>query len=152
MTTKTERQAIEARIPHRPPFLLLDRIVEENEESITCQWRVPEDADWVRGHYPGHPILPGVLLSEHTFQAAACLISARLQGFEDMGVPVLTKIEGARFKRMVQPGELVTTTASVREVVGPAWYMGARVQCEGELALRNQFVLTATGAMKRLGV
>ncbi len=148
----TDRRVIEARIPHRAPFLFLDRIIEESEESIRCEWRVPVDADWMRGHYPGQPILPGVLLSEHTFQTAACLISARLQGLDDQGVPVLTKIESARFKRMISPGELVSTTATVRERVGPAWYMGAKVECEGATALRIQFVLAATGAMERARV
>ena len=144
--------AIEARIPHRPPFLLLDRIVEEDEKRIVCQWRVPEDADWFRGHYPGQPILPGVLLSEHTFQSAACLISKALTGFaEDDGVPVLTKIESARFKRIIRPGETVETTCKVRERLGPAWYMSAQVTCEAQTALKNQFVLSATNAMQRVG-
>ena len=151
-TPSPGRDAILARIPHREPFLFLDRIVEENDDSITCEWRVPEDAFWISGHYPGQPVLPGVLLSEHAFQAAACLISARLNGLgPEQGVPVLTKIEFARFRRMVSPGETLRTTVSVREVVGPAWYMQAKVEREGSVCARIEFVLTATGALAKAG-
>jgi 3-hydroxyacyl-[acyl-carrier-protein] dehydratase len=152
-THKANRDAIEARIPHREPFLLLDRIVEESRDELTCEWLVPENADWFRGHYPGEPILPGVLLSEHTFQAGACLISARLQGFqEDRGIPVLAKIENARFKRVIRPGECVRTTVKVRHELGPAWYMNGHAYCDGTIALRIQFVLFTAGAIKRKGV
>ena len=150
-TPTTDRAAIEARIPHRPPFLLLDRIVDETAESLVAEWRVPEDADWFRGHYPDEPILPGVLLSEHVFQAAACLIAARLRGFSpEDGVSVLTKIESARFKRIVRPGESVRTEVSVRDTLGPAWYMNGSVTCDGATALRIRFVLSATEALGRV--
>jgi 3-hydroxyacyl-[acyl-carrier-protein] dehydratase len=147
-TQAQERRAIEARIPHRAPFLFLDRIVDETRDELTCEWLVPEDADWFRGHYPGRPILPGVLLSEHNFQAAACLITARLQGpVEDQGVPVLAKIESARFKRIIYPGERLHTTVSIRNQLGPAWYMSGQTTCDGATALRIRFVLSATKAL-----
>ncbi len=146
-----DRAAIEAAIPHRPPFLFVDRVTDRTEESLTSEWTVPADADFFRGHYPGQPITPGVLLSEHTFQTAALLISNALSGFaaED-GVPVLTKIEGARFKRMVLPGETVKTTVRVTERLGPAWYMSGKVTCEDKTVLQIRFVLSASDAMARV--
>ena len=53
------RAEIEAAIPHRDPFLFLDTIVEHMDDGLTASWRVPADADWFRGHYPGQPVTPG---------------------------------------------------------------------------------------------
>lgn len=145
-----DRAAIEAAIPHRAPFLLVDEVVDRTETSLTSRWRVPPDGFWVAGHYPGQPVTPGVLISEHVFQSAAILVSLSLAGFDaGDGVPVLTKIEGARFRRMVSPGEELTTTVRVEERVGPAWYMSGTVACDGKKVLRIRFALSATAAMAR---
>jgi len=139
---------IESAIPHRAPFLLVDRVVEREEDGLTTRWRVPEEADWVRGHYPGEPILPGVLLCEHVFQSAAIHVSGALDGFsEEAGIPVLARIEAARFKRIVRPGDTVQTRVRVQERVGPAWFLSGRTTLEGKTALNVRFVLTATEAM-----
>ena len=146
------RAAIEAAIPHRDPFLFLDRVVDEGEESLTSEWRVPADAPWFRGHYPGEPVTPGVLISEHVFQTAAVLISRRLGGFDpEQGIPVLTKIERARFRRIVRPGEQISTRVEVRERVGPAWFLSGRSSCDNMAVLQIEFVLSATAAIQRAG-
>ena len=142
------RAAIEAAIPHRDPFLFVDEVVERSAEHLVARWRVPADGSWFRGHYPGEPVLPGVLVCEHCFQAAALLISALRGGFGPAdGVPVLTKIEGARFKRIVRPGETLETQVALEEVLGPAWWLAAHVRCEGATVARVRFVLTATAAL-----
>ena len=144
------RAAIEAAIPHRPPFLFVDAVVEESDEGLVASWRVPPDAEWFKGHYPGQPVTPGALISEHVFQCAAVWISHQLQGFDaGDGVPVLTKIADARFRRMVLPGETLTTTVRLEEKVGPAWYMRGDVRCGDEKVLRISYVLTATDAAAR---
>lgn len=144
------RAEVEAAIPHRAPFLFVDRVAERGEGSILTEWRVPEDADWFRGHYPGEPVTPGVLISEHAFQSGALMISGELGGFRpEDGVPVLAKIEGARFRRIVRPGETLLTTVRTREKVGPAWFLTGKVTCEGERVLEIDFVLSAAGAMGR---
>ncbi len=141
------RADVEAAIPHRDPFLFVDRIVEEDEDSLTAEWCVPADADWFRGHYPGQPILPGVLISEHVFQAAAVLVSHHLGGLDaNGGVPVLSRIESARFRRMVEPGATLRTRVQVEERVGAAWFMSGYVRCDGKKVLQIRYALTIAGA------
>ena len=145
------RAAILETIPHRDPFLFLDTIQEADERSLVATWQVPRDADWVKGHFPGRPILPGVLISEHVFQAGAVLISRNLGGFGPQdGVPVLTKIEAARFRRMVSPGETLVTELKVDERLGPAWYLSAVVQCQGQTVVKLRCVLSASEALARI--
>lgn len=145
------RAEIEAAIPHREPFLFLDRIVERSAEGLVSSWQVPQDASWFAGHFPDEPVTPGVILSEHVFQSAAVFVSLELGGFsEDDGVPVLTKIEGARFKRIVRPGDAIATTVRLTERLGPAWYFSGKITSAGETVANIRFVLSATGAMRRV--
>ena len=65
-----ERTAIEELIPHRDPFLFVDRVTETGPERLVGEWRVPEDGAWFAGHYPGNPILPGVLIARRPDLAA----------------------------------------------------------------------------------
>ncbi len=96
------------RIPHRPPFLWLDRVVEVGEAAIRAEKTLPQDLDVFRGHYPDYPLMPGVLLCEAVFQAGAVLLGELLRQEPEAGggaVPVLTRIHGAKFKREVRPGD-----------------------------------------------
>jgi len=161
------RPEIEQAIPHRAPFLFLDRIVEHGPPSavgdvedaerwILAEWTVPStagEAPWIAGHFPGQPVTPGVLLAEHAFQAAAVLISRALGGFDaEDGVPVLTRIQDARYRRRVDPGETLTTRVDVEDTVGPAWYLKAKITCDGAKVATLRFVLTSTGAIQRTGI
>ena len=68
---------IQERIPHRAPFLFVDLILAEDETTITTEWTPGSDAEFFRGHYPGNPIVPGVLLMEFVFQSAALWFAGR---------------------------------------------------------------------------
>ena len=133
-------------IPHRPPFLLLDDIVELDAASVTATRRLdPADELLGRvyaGHYPGCPITPGVLLCEMVFQAGAVLMHHRLVEAAPEKVPLLAKIQSARFKRMVRPGETVTVRASFVEQIGRAYRLRGTVHVENELAVRTEFLVT----------
>jgi 3-hydroxyacyl-[acyl-carrier-protein] dehydratase len=142
-----DRAAIERAIPHREPFLFLDRIVElgadEPSSTLTAEWRVPETSDFFRGHYPGNAVTPGVILCEHVFQAAAILLSVRGVSFDPVdGVPVLARIEKAKFRRMVRPGETLRTRVELAETAGPAFYLEGKAAVGAELALELRFALT----------
>jgi 3-hydroxymyristoyl/3-hydroxydecanoyl-(acyl carrier protein) dehydratase len=144
-------QAIEAAIPHRAPFLFLDALVDEGADWLTAEWTVPEDAAFLQGHFPGQPITPGVLLAEHAFQAAAVLISHALGGFRaEDGVPVLTRIRDARYRRAVAPGTKLTTRVEIVERVGPAYHLRASIAAGAQRVASLSFVLSASGALGRL--
>ncbi|HVU19002.1 MAG TPA: 3-hydroxyacyl-ACP dehydratase FabZ family protein [Candidatus Didemnitutus sp.] len=110
---------VEQLIPHRPPFLFVDSIVSHQGEVLVARrtWHASED--FYRGHYPGAPITPGVLLCESVFQTGA-LLMARLQAGTGGpgGVPLLSKVSDVRFRLPVYPGD--TTEIEVRrtETVG----------------------------------
>ncbi len=146
-SSTVDKSAIEARIPHRAPFLFVDRILEETAERILTEWQVPPDAAFFEGHYPGNPVLPGVIASEFVFQSSALLFS----GGEAKGVPVLTKIEDARYKRIVRPGETITAEVDLVERIGPARYMRAKVRVGTELVLRIRFVVALATVDKNEG-
>ena len=140
-------EAIHAAIPHREPFLFVDRIVERADGRLVTEWTVPAGADFFRGHYPGRPLVPGVLICESAFQAGAILCAGDERDAAPEGaVPVLTRIGDARFKRMVSPGETLRCEVTLDERVGPARYMTGRVTCAGESVLRVQFVVAVTAA------
>jgi len=142
VVSSQDRQRVEALLPHRPPFLFVDRIVEVGEAWISTEWHVPVDLPAFTGHYPGNPILPGVLITEHCFQSAALLIYST-GGDSDFaeGVPVLTKIEDARFRSMVLPDTLLSTRVQLDESLANARYMSAVVRAGERTILRIKFVL-----------
>lgn len=136
-----ERETIEARLPHRAPFLFVDRILEEGPGWIRTEWDVPADLFAFAGHFPLDPVLPGVLIAEHVFQSAALAVLAGEPAATTGGTPVLARIEEARFRRIVRPGETLATHAEVLERLANARYCRASVTCAGENVARLRCTL-----------
>ena len=133
-------EAIRQAIPHRPPFLFVDEIVELTPERAVTKKLADPDADFFRGHYPGNPLMPGVLICECAFQAGALLLSNRLStGTATEHVPVLTRITEAKFKQTVLPGQAMDIEVTLDEELGEAFFMTGKVTVEGKLALRVKF-------------
>lgn len=129
--------AIQAAIPHRPPFLLIDEIIEQSEKRIVCRKTFRAEEFWYPGHYPGQPITPGVILCEAAMQTGAVLLASVIA--EDGGVPVVTRLSDARFKRIVVPGETIEIEATLDDQVSKAFFLSAKVAVEGQLAVRLKF-------------
>lgn len=141
-TVVMDLTAIKDCIPHREPFLFVDRVLRLEENEIETEWELQPDAFFFRGHYPEQPILPGVLANEFVFQSSAILM-AKLDGekVDSQGVPVLTRISDAKFKRMVKPGEILRAVVKLNDRLGPACYMSATVTTGGKKVVRLEFVV-----------
>ncbi len=130
-------------IPHRPPFLFVDEIVEVDERRILTRKLVDPESEFFRGHYPDQPVMPGVLLCESCFQAGALLVAHRIGSYDaPKGVPVLTRINDARFKWMVLPGETLNVEVTLDDELDGAYFMIGRVTVNGQRVLRVTFACT----------
>lgn len=145
MSMADSKDFIFARIPHRPPFLWVDQVVSCDGGTLIAEKKIPADLDIFQGHYPDYPILPGVILCEAVFQAGALLIAELLRQdngenpSSTQGVPVLTRINGAKFKREVKPGETITLEVKLKEQIGVAWFLQGRVLVHDKTAVKVDF-------------
>jgi 3-hydroxyacyl-[acyl-carrier-protein] dehydratase len=132
------------KIPHRPPFLWVDRIISQSDNNIETEKYIAKDLEIFKGHYPDYPILPGVILCEALFQTGALLIAelAAQKPNAPMGIPVVTRINKARFKREVLPECTINMRVSLTEQVGPAWFMKGKVLVGGKVAVSLDFACT----------
>lgn len=136
----SDANAILSAIPHRPPFLFVDRIVELSPRRIVTETLADPAAEFFRGHYPGRPIMPGVLLCECCFQAGALLVSHHVGGWSASdGVPVLTRIGDARFRHIVHPGDTLRTEVTLDEELDQAYFLTGRLSANDKQALRVTF-------------
>ena len=129
-------------IPHRDPFLLVDEIVERSEQRIVGRKTFTGQEWFFAGHYPGHPLVPGVLLCEAAMQCGAILLSSQFAAGEGK-VPVATRMNEVRFKRMVVPGETILMEVELTERLADAFFLKAKVTVDGKVALRFEFACTA---------
>jgi 3-hydroxyacyl-[acyl-carrier-protein] dehydratase len=112
------RDVIEQLIPHRPPFLLVDEILElEPGKRVVGRREVRADDWWFAGHFPGRPVMPGVLTIEAIAQAGAVAVLA--DAANTGKVPFFAGIDDCRFKRIVEPGDVLTLECEFTRVRGP---------------------------------
>lgn len=128
-------------IPHRPPFLWVDSIISYTEDSITTEKLISRDLELFTGHYPDNPIMPGVLLCEIIFQSGALLMSKMVTTnySDEFKIPVLTRIENAKFKRAVLPGDTVQTKVSLKETISSVSFLKGVLKVHGKTAVQVSF-------------
>ena len=132
-----DREAIMRIIPHRPPFLFVDRITAMDEARVVGTLQVTGDEWFFPGHFPGTPIMPGVLIVEAIVQAGACLALHR-GGFAGR-IPYFAAIEQVRFRRPVRPGDLLTLEAEMTWMKGRMGRLAGRALVEGSVAADGAF-------------
>jgi 3-hydroxyacyl-[acyl-carrier-protein] dehydratase len=133
-----DREEIKKVLPHREPFLLIDEIMEvEVGKSAKAVWHVREEYDVFRGHFPGNPVLPGVLMVEALAQtgAYAILLDEKFKG----KLALFGGIDGVKFRGLVRPGDDLVLEADLKRISSFGGKAAARASvdgktvCEGEI-------------------
>jgi 3-hydroxyacyl-[acyl-carrier-protein] dehydratase len=142
------REEIERLIPHRPPFLWIDEVVDISATSVHARKYLDPATDVFAGHYPGFPVLPGVLLCEAALQTGALLI-ATLEPNQGDRVPVVGRLNNVKFRRMVRPGETLDIHVELTEKMSTAWFLRGRTEVDGQTSCSLEFACTLAAPGQR---
>jgi 3-hydroxyacyl-[acyl-carrier-protein] dehydratase len=143
VTASLGKAEIEEILPHRDPFLLLDEVVElAPGERVVARKRVREDEWYLGGHFPGRPIMPGVLIVEAMAQTGAVAVLADEANRGKLAL--FAGIDDVRFKRIVEPGDELELTCELERVRGPIGRGKATATVDGELAARGTLTFAVT--------
>lgn len=123
-------------LPHRYPFLLVDRVTKlEVGKEIKAYKNVSISEPVFQGHFPGHPIYPGVMILEGMAQAGGILAFKNDESVDiESKVFYFTGIDGAKFKRPVRPGDVLEYVITIKKNRGPMWVFDGKAYVDGELA------------------
>ena len=133
-------RAIERILPHRYPFLLVDRVDEVGAERILARKLVTRNEPHFNGHFPGHPVMPGVLIIEALAQAGA-LLAAHLVGFNpDTHVIYFMAIDKAKFRKPVAPGDVLTLDVGPRRKGGAIWKLRGEAKVDGAVVAEAELM------------
>ena len=125
--------AIQKLLPHRYPFLLVDRVVEfEPHKRVLCYKNVSCNEPFFQGHFLGHPVMPGVLVLEALAQAGGILTQLSHQSGAEGKLFYLVKIDNAKFSRMVVPGDQLTLEVELKRTIRNMALYAAIARVDGE--------------------
>jgi len=144
MSTTMDIHQIIKKLPHRYPFLLVDRVVEfEKDVRIKALKNVTINEPFFNGHFPNRPVMPGVLMLEALAQASA-LLSFASEGEESDGSRLyyFAGIDGARFKRIVEPGDQLILESKIERKKASIYKYSTRATVNGELAVEAELMCT----------
>lgn len=129
-------------LPHREPFLFLDEVVELTDTTVAARRTVRPEEPQFEGHYPGQPIMPGVLLCETVLQAGAYLMAVKMGETASMkGAPVVTRMNKVKFRRMVKPGDQLEIFAEHKRSMMGAHMLTGGIKCQGKPVCSLEFTV-----------
>ena len=138
-------EEVKAAIPHREPFLFVDEIVECEGNRILCKRTFREDEAFFAGHYPGNPIVPGVLQCEAGMQAGAILLTRIFKDENlDGRLPVVAKMGEVRFKQMVRPGDTIFLEVKFKGKITGIYLLHAKVLVNGKTSAQFDIACALT--------
>ncbi len=136
------REEIKQVLPHRDPMLLLDEVEDQDGEAVG-HYTVRGDEFFLKGHFPGNPIVPGVILCEILAQSACVLLRNAL---DEGKLTVYTGLNNVKFRSPVRPGDRVETRCRIRRVKTPFYFAEGTVTVDGRLCVSAEFSVAITGA------
>ncbi|MET3116418.1 3-hydroxyacyl-[acyl-carrier-protein] dehydratase [Undibacterium sp. GrIS 1.8] len=131
-------------LPHRYPMLLVDRVLDwESGKRITAIKNVTANEEFFNGHFPNKPVMPGVLMIEAMAQTAAILSFLTMDQKPDENTIVyFLGIDGARFKRPVEPGDQLRIEVEILRITRGIWKYKAKATVDGQLAVEGELMCT----------
>lgn len=132
-------------LPHRYPFLLVDRVIScEEGKDIVAYKNVSINEPFFPGHFPHHPVMPGVLIVEALAQAAA-ILTLKTEGsqVDENSVYYFVGIDGVRFKRPVMAGDQLTLKVAIERQIKGLWKYSARAEVDGNLVTVAKLMCTS---------
>ena len=132
-------------VPHRYPFLLIDRVVDfKPNESVVTLKNVSVNEGQFQGHFPGKPIFPGVYIIEHMAQSAAFLMVKSGGGLEADTVYYLGKVAKMIFKQPVRPGDQIVTTITMERQIAGTAMVTAESKVDDKLVAKGEMMFAAS--------
>ena len=128
-------------IPHRHPFLMIDKVIEivPDVRAVGVK-NVTINEPFFQGHFPGHPVMPGVLVIESMAQTAAVMVMETMQRTADTGVVVyFMSVDDARFRKPIVPGDTIHVRVEKRHRRGSVWKFGGEARVDGNLMAEAVF-------------
>lgn len=127
-------------LPHRPPMLMIDRMIDIVPDVRATGVRAVSISDPVfLGHFPGYPIMPGVLIIEAMAQTAGALVMYSMQAKADDKLVYFMSIDRARFRNPVMPGDLLTVPVKLQRARKPVWRFSGEAYVNGKLCAEAEF-------------
>lgn len=135
------REELKTILPHREPMLLLDEVTRQGDQALGV-YRVRGDEFFLQGHFPGNPVVPGVILCEMLAQSACVLLwEQQIPGT----LPMYTGLDQVKFRSPVGPGDEVRTQCSLTRVKHPFYFGEGTVTVDGRLCVSARFSFAVTG-------
>jgi 3-hydroxyacyl-[acyl-carrier-protein] dehydratase len=125
-------------IPHRYPFLLIDRVIEIHDKSIVGIKNITMNEPQFVGHFPGAPVMPGVLIIEAMAQLSAVLVAGSMDSTQNKQVYFMA-IEGAKFRKVVEPGDTLVIYSQIDQARSHVWKFSARAEVNNEVVAESKF-------------
>jgi 3-hydroxyacyl-[acyl-carrier-protein] dehydratase len=132
--------AIQAALPHRYPFLLVDRVLARDGERIVAHKLVTVNEPFFAGHMPGHPVMPGVLIVEALAQAGALLAAPEIAFDPARDAIFLLSVDKVKFRKPVVPGDVLVLEVVPLRKGQSVWKMRGEAKVEGSLVAEAEFV------------
>ena len=135
MDRSLTREELKNYLPHREPMLLVDDVALEGE-ICTGHYKVRGDEFFLQGHFPGYPVVPGVVLCEIMGQCTCALLLEELPG----RLTFYAWLDNVRFKNQVRPGDLITVTSHITNRRGLTFFIDAEARVDGKLCAKGSLI------------